>query len=60
MWITREYYEQQTDRTDTTITFTDSYDNFLLFVDNEPIGAFGSLEATKRYYEKNYKKGETK
>ena len=38
-------------RDDTTISWNDNKDRFLLTVDNKPIGAFPTLNGAKAYYE---------
>tara|TARA_R110000744_G_scaffold45156_3_gene100381 strand:- start:1111 stop:1335 length:225 start_codon:yes stop_codon:yes gene_type:complete len=47
-----KYYIEHYKREDTTISWNDNKDRFLLTVNNKPIGAFPSLEGAKKYYER--------
>jgi hypothetical protein len=49
--VTSKYFEQYGNNKDITISWGDNEDNFLLYV-NEPIAAFRTKEAAKRYFEK--------
>ena len=47
-----KYYIEHSKREDTTISWSDNKDRFLLMVNNKPIGAFPSLAGAKKYYER--------
>ena len=51
-----KYYTEHYKREDTTISWSDRKDRFLLMVNNKPIGAFPSLEGAKKYYEREFKR----
>ena len=51
-----KYYIEHYKRYDTTISWSDRKDRFLLMVNNKPIGAFPSLAGAKKYYDKEFKR----
>ena len=51
-----KYYIEHYKREDTTISWNDNKDRFLLMVNNKPIGAFPSLAGAKKYYERECKR----
>ena len=51
-----KYYTEHYKREDTTISWSDNKDRFLLMVNNKPIGAFPSLAGAKAYYDTEFKR----
>jgi hypothetical protein len=49
--VPSKYFEQYGNNENITISWSDSKDNFLLWV-NEPIAAFRTKEAAKRFFKK--------
>ena len=51
-----KYYTEHYKKYDTTISWNDNKDRFLLMVNNKPIGAFPTLNGAKAYYDTEFKR----